>query len=334
MGYSADVVNSVKDMYEKRRQAAVDLAKMHRLEVYEKCPFVAQIDRALSLTGLSLMQASVGSEDGVSERIERVKRENLELQKAKREALVSAGFPEDYTDIKYACPMCSDTGYVGIDMCGCFKKELVKAAYDSSGLGKYLKTQTFRNFDLSYYSDEKTDGTLSHREIMASIVEKAKKYVSDFGKEGRDSSLLFTGTTGLGKTHITTAIAKGVIDKGYDVVYDNAQNIMRAFEMHRFSRDEQAGALVARYFECDLLIIDDLGTEFRNSFTQSALYELINTRMNAGKCMIISTNIDSTAKLLETYDDRITSRLIGNFRTLHFVGRDIRIEKKKNTAKK
>ena len=334
MGYSADVVNSVREMYEKRRQAAVDLAKQHRIEVYERCPFVSQIDKALSLTGLSLIQASVGDEEGLSSRIERVKNENLELQNAKRQALREAGFPEDYTDIKYECPLCADTGYVGIDMCDCFRKELVKAAYASSGLGKYLKTQTFRNFDLSYYSDEKTAEGISCRDQMASVLEKAKKYVSDFGKEGRDSSLLFIGTTGLGKTHITTAIAKGVIDKGFDVVYDNAQNIMRAFEMHRFSRDEQAGRTVQRYFDCDLLIIDDLGTEFRNTFTQSALYELVNTRINAGKCMIVSTNIDSTQKLLETYDDRITSRLVGSFRMLKFVGKDIRILKAMQPAKK
>ena len=207
------------------------------------------------------------------------------------------------------------------------KKALVKEAYNHSGLGKVLNSQTFKNFDLSYYEDEED------RAQMASILEKAKKYVSDFGKNDKDSNLLFIGTTGLGKTHITTAIAKGVIDKAHDVVYDSAQNIIRAFESEHFDKDEKASLEIRRYFDCDLLIIDDLGTEFRNSFTQSCIYNLLNTRINAGKSMIISTNIDSTAKLIEMYDDRVASRLIGNFRPFKFVGKDIRLSKVKNAKK-
>ena len=327
MGYSAEVVKTVRENFEKKRADAVNLADMHRNEVALKSSDILQIEKALSLTGLSIFEAALKGKDGLEERIDKIKNETRMLNEAKRELLLSNGFPEDYLDVRYSCDKCNDTGYVGTNMCSCMKKALVKEAYNRSGLGKVLNSQTFRNFDLSYYEDAE------ERMQMESILEKAKKYVSDFGKPDKDSNLLFIGTTGLGKTHITTAIAKGVIDKAYDVVYDSAQNIIRSFESEHFDKDEKAVAETRRYFECDLLIVDDLGTEFRNSFTQTCLYNLLNTRINAGKSMIISTNIDSTSKLLETYDDRITSRLLGNFRPFKFVGKDIRLSKIKNVNK-
>lgn len=328
MGYSAEVVKKVREDFENKRTDAVRLAESHRDEVSLKCPAILEIDKALSMTGLAIYKASLAGTNGLEERIEAIKKENLELNLAKRQLLKTAGYPEDYLDVKYSCDKCNDVGYNGVNMCSCMKKALVNEAYNHSGLGKVLKHQTFKNFDLSYYEDE------NDRTQMQSILEKAKKYVSDFGKPEKDSNLLFIGTTGLGKTHITTAIAKGVIDKSFDVVYDSAQNIVRAFEMERFEKDERAGVETQRYFDCDLLIIDDLGTEFRNSFTQSCIYNLLNTRINAGKSMIISTNIDSTSKLLEMYDDRITSRLVGSFRPFKFVGKDVRLAKMKNGAKK
>lgn len=334
MGYSAQVVKNVREEFESKREKAVALSQSHQSEAYLKCPVLREIDFALSQTGLSVFRASLAGSKGLEERIEAIKNENMELQATKRKLLKDAGFPEDYTDIKYECNVCNDTGYVGIDMCKCMKKALVREAYKSSGLGKFLSTQTFNNFSLEYYSDLSEDGNASPREAMASILEKSKKYVSDFGKSGKESNLLFAGTTGLGKTHITTAIAKGVIDKGYDVVYDSAQNIIRAFEQERFEKDEYASGNVSRYFDCDLLIIDDLGTEFKNTFTQSALYNLLNTRINAGKCMIVSTNIDETSLLLKSYDERITSRLIGSFKFFKFEGKDIRIIKTKLASKK
>lgn len=327
MGYSAEVVKKVRETFENKRADAARLAETHKNEVSVKCPSILEIDKALSLTGLAVFKASLQGANGLEERIEKIKKENLELQTAKRELLKSSGYPEDYLDIKYSCDKCDDTGYVGIKMCSCMKKELVKEAYNHSGLGKVLKYQTFKNFDLSYYEDA------ADREHMAAILEMAKKYVSDFGKPERDSNLLFVGTTGIGKTHITTAIAKGVIDKTYDVVYDSAQNIVRAFENERFEKDERALVETKRYFDCDLLIIDDLGTEFKNTFTQSCIYNLLNTRINAGKCMIISTNIESFEEMRKSYDDRITSRLVGGFRTFKFVGKDVRIAKVKNANK-
>jgi len=333
MGYSLAVVKKVRDEFENKRSFAVNTAAEHQKQVYLKCPVVREIDLALSQTGMNVFRAAVDGSDGLEEKIKLVRRENEELQKQKRELLKMSGFPTDYTDIKYECEKCSDTGFVGVEMCSCMRKALSKEAYSCSGLGKYLDSQTFDNFSLMFYSDTSAGGKPSPREAMRSIAEKAKQYVKDFGKEGKESNLLFVGKTGLGKTHITTAIAKGIIDKGFDVVYDSAQNVIRAFEQQKFEKDEAAKVDVNRFFDCDLLIIDDLGTEFRNTFTQSALYNLINTRLNGAKAMIISTNLDEIALFRKNYDDRITSRLIGNFRTFRFEGTDIRIIKAKNAQK-
>lgn len=327
MGYSAEVVKTVRENFEKKRADAENLSVLHLNEVALKCPDIIEINKALSLTGLAIFETALKGKDGLEERITKIKKENESLQTARLDVLRTNGFPDDYLDIKYSCDKCNDTGYFGINMCSCMKKALVKEAYNHSGLGKVLKSQTFKTFDLSYYEEGE------EREQMASILEKAKKYVSDFGKPEKDSNLLFVGTTGLGKTHITTAVAKGVIDKGFDVVYDSAQNIIRAFESERFDKDEMAGKEAERYFDCDLLIVDDLGTEFKNTFTLSCLYNLFNTRINAGKPMIVSTNIESFEKLRETYEERITSRLIGSFRTFKFVGKDIRLVKFRNANK-
>lgn len=332
MGYSAQVVKKVRDEFENKRSRAAGASDANRQQAYLKCPLLIEVDRALSLTGLSVYRAALGGKEGLESRIAAIKKENLELQENKRRLLKEAGFPEDFTDIKYECDKCNDTGYVGVNMCSCMKKALVREAYNSSGLGKLLAGQTFENFDLSYYSSVADESGTSPKEVMEKNLERAKQYVDEFGDTAKETNLLFAGTTGLGKTHITTAIAKGIIDKGYDVVYDSAQNIIRAFEQERFEKDEYAGDNVSRYFQCDLLIIDDLGTEFRNTFTQSALYNLLNTRINAGKSMIVSTNLCTVDEFLKVYEERIASRLIGSFKFFKFVGKDIRIQKTKRAA--
>lgn len=334
MAYEKNVVESVRQDFEKKRINAQALLEQHQKEVYAKCSLIEDIDKVLSMTGINVYRAAITSGENLDTAIEKLKKENLELQKQKRELLLMNGYPEDYLQIKYECENCKDEGYVGINMCDCFRKELVRRSYETSGLGKDLSKQTFSSFKLTYYSDKKDENGQSPREHMKGIVDKAKKYVSDFGKQGKESNLLFVGASGLGKTHITSAIAKEIIDKGYSVVYDSAQNIVSAFEMGRFEKDETASGRAQRFFDCDLLIIDDLGTEFINSFTQSCLYNLVNTRINTGKPMIISTNLDNMTKFKKTYDDRITSRLVGCFRMFQFKGNDIRILKTKEAQKK
>ncbi|MBQ8759180.1 MAG: ATP-binding protein [Clostridia bacterium] len=327
MAYSKQVIETVKDEFEARRQNAVNSLESRKAEMYGISLIFKQIDDALAATGLKIYKAALDGKVGLEERLAEIRKENEQLQDDKRRLLKMNGKPENYLDIIYSCKKCSDTGYVGTYMCDCFKKALAKEAYRSSGLGSVLEEQSFDNFDLSFYSDTKDKNGVSPKEYMASILARAKEYAKTFGKTDKNDSLLFIGKTGLGKTHISTAIAKEIIDKGHDVVYDTIGNIINTYEQQTFGHSEEAANTVARYLECDLLIIDDLGTEFKNAFTQSVIYNLLNTRINSGKAMIISTNLDDGELFKKQYDDRINSRLIGSFRSFRFHGEDIRIKK-------
>ena len=203
-------------------------------------------------------------------------------------------------------------------MCKCMRRALTLAGYESSGVLKLIGKQNFDTFDLTYYEGaEKTN--------MERILDRAKRYAAGFdGKHMRN--LLFIGTTGLGKTHLSSAIAKEVVEGGFDVVYESAQKIFSDFEAEKFGRAAAGENRTERYLACDLLIIDDLGTEMQSQFTVSCLYNLVNTRLISEKSMIISTNIRKE-ELLAKYTDRITSRLFGEFEICVFAGKDIRSQK-------
>ena len=237
--------------------------------------------------------------------------------------LTQHGYPADYTAVRYACPACSDTGFVGVQMCECMRKALVFAGYESSGIGKLFATQNFDTFSLDYYKKD-----ASAYAQMQAILEKCKAYADAF-RVGESENLLFCGKTGLGKTHLSTAIAKRLIERGFDVVYETAQNVFADFEADRFPDfGVERGSHTTRYFAADLLIVDDLGTEAQSAFATSCLYNIINTRLNHRQPMLFSTNL-SHRELHGRYADRITSRLFGEFLPLMFEGEDIRAQKLK-----
>ena len=236
------------------------------------------------------------------------------------------GYPADYTEPRYECDKCHDTGYVGIHMCSCMRKRLTEAGMASSGLSGLMNKQSFENFSLDYYRND-----LKELALMRSNFENVKHYAEAFAIKPdapQPESLLFLGGTGLGKTHLSTAVARRVIERGYDVYYNSAVGMISDFEFRRFGNGvaQSDGDNTARYTECDLLIIDDLGTEVVNQFTLSCLYHVLNTRLNLGKPTLISTNLTS-AELRKTYSDRITSRLMGEFTLVPFYGTDIRKQK-------
>ena len=205
-------------------------------------------------------------------------------------------------------------------MCDCMKRELTLAGFRSSGLGPLLDKQTFDSFSLDYYRADP-----QNLRLMERTLQMAREYATTFTM--RSGNLLFFGRTGLGKTHLSTAIAREVILRGYDVVYDSLPNILADYEHDRFhsgygTEDERA----AKYAAADLLIMDDLGTEMVTQFSLSCLYNIINTRLCAERPTIISTNLGED-ELQERYHDRITSRLLGEYRPLVFVGEDIRRQK-------
>ena len=233
---------------------------------------------------------------------------------------MSLGYPEDYDEPKYDCPICQDTGFVDVKMCRCFKEALTASNIASSGMGKLIEHQSFENFDLEWYKGNPD----AYRKAEMNL-KVAKAFSKNFGKTS--ANLLLVGTTGTGKTHISTSIAKELITRGFDVLYDSAQNIISDFEADKFKSgySDKYESKGEKYLECDLLIMDDLGTEFVNQFTVSCLYNLINTRQNRGLSTIISTNL-TPADLKAKYDGRIISRLLGqDYTLLQFTGKDHRI---------
>lgn len=317
MGFSKENYKYVDALLTRRRQDSEALAAKHTAELYARSPEVREIDRRLSLTGLSLVRAAM-EKVNVAERVAELKEENLALQARRRALLSSLGLPENYTDTVPVCDKCGDTGHVGQAMCTCKRQLLIEAGYRSSGLGNLLKRQRFDNFVLTFYDGDATA-------YIEQALVAARDFAESFDKTGRN--LLFIGGTGLGKTHLSTAIAGRAIERGFDVVYETAQNVIADFEYDRFkSGYGESESRSERYLDCDLLIMDDLGAELTNQFTVSALYNIINTRINLGKSMLISTNLGQK-NLFERYDERITSRLFGEFDPYLFRGSDIRAQK-------
>ena len=313
--YSYENYHKVKAALEERRNAARAAAEARNEELRMRSPEIRKIDEELSGTGLLIFKTACSGGD-----ITPIRKRNEELTRRRTEIIKSLGLPEDYTEVKYSCAKCSDTGYKPSGtMCTCLREDLIKATIASSGIGNLIDKQSFDNFRLDYYKDSP-----EVYERMKNNLERAKDYVKRFAD--RRNQLLLIGKTGTGKTHITTAIAREIISLGYDVIYDSMQNIISDFEADKFhSGWGEHESKAEKYLECDLLIIDDLGTEFINSFTVPCLYNLLNTRQNSGKATIISSNY-SPEELRTKYDDRIYSRLVGRGSdVLVFEGKDRRI---------
>lgn len=321
MGYNQANYTRIRKDYETKYLRAREDADRRRAEALRAIPELADIDRALGQTGLMILGAALAGEDPDAS-IQAVRSQNEALQKQKQALLLAGGFPADYTEIRYECPICQDEGFHDFKICVCMKKKLVEAAYESSGMAELLQTQSFENFDLTYYAEDAQ--TATH---MKRVFDLCRGYAREFDP-AICSNLLFMGGTGLGKTHLSTAIARQVIDEGHDVFYTTSANLISDFEMQKFghSTGNETGMGTSQYFDCDLLIVDDLGTEIINQFTATVLYNVINTRISRKKSTIINTNF-SRDELRSKYADRITSRLFGEYRVIPFVGRDVRMGK-------
>ncbi len=311
--YSRENYRLAKEEIEQKRVAAIALAEQRNAELRASFPEIKEIDDELTGTGLSLFRAACSGAD-----INALRERNQTLMAKRRKLLVKLGYPEDYTDVHYSCTVCRDTGFIDTKMCKCLKELLIMKNIRSSGMGNLIDKQSFDNFDLDWYRTNDED-----YKRMAHNFKIARAYARSFA--AHSDNLLLIGTTGTGKTHISTAIAAEVIAQGFDVLYDSTQNIVSAFEDDRFrSGFGQRESLSEKYIECDLLIIDDLGTEYTTQYTLSVLYNIINTRNNKGLSTIISTNL-TAQELAAKYEGRIYSRIVGSdYTVLFFSGRDHR----------
>lgn len=323
MSFGKDIIIAAQTELAKRKSRAENLQQQRRSEVLLKVPAIAAAERELAQTGLDVVKA-IGMGADARSYLENLAKTNLALQEKIKLLLKSNGYPEDYLETDYVCKKCEDTGYVEGTPCSCRKillKELaLKKLYSNSRAAQC----TFESFSLDYYSDQADERFgISAKEQMKNILEYCRCYADDF--DCSSPSLYLFGQTGLGKTHLTLAIAGIVTASGYNVIYDSAQNIFNKLEREHFrsSRSDEYDGAEQELLDCDLLIIDDLGSEFTTQFTVAALYNVLNTRLNCDKPVIISTNLDAHA-LEEKYSPRITSRIMGNYTPLHFLGNDIR----------
>lgn len=303
--------------FEKRRENALFLCEKRCEEVRAKSEEYTKIEKELSEIGLKIFATSLLPDEKREAEQARLEALCRCLNDEKKRILKSFGYPEDYTTPHFECEKCSDTGYIGHKMCSCLKAWRAGMRARASGLGKYLDTQTFDTFSLDYYP-------VKNRDYMSDVLEFCRDFAENFEKSS-GSSLLFVGGTGLGKTHLSSAVAKRVIEKGFSVIYDSAQNILATFERERFSQSDNLAS--DKYYDCDLLIIDDLGTEIKGASSLSYFYTLINTRIVSSKSVIISTNLAPDA-LRRQYEERLVSRLFGEYNVFLFEGEDIRKLKK------
>lgn len=317
MSFSRKCIVLVNDEFEEKRLKN-EAERQKRLDlVYSKSAEIQEIDKELSRTGVSIMGCALGGKDKLQENLENLKERNLALQERRAVLLAELGFDKDYTDLKYDCELCQDWGAYDGKICSCYKSRLIEEQFKLSGLFALAKEQSFDTFSLDFYEN---------KDEMSSLLSYAENYVKDFSTV--KDNLLFVGGTGLGKTHLSTAIAGALINKGYNVIYETAQNIFFDFEndrfIDRFGGDEPVSG---KYLDCDLLIIDDLGAENITAFSVSCLYNIINTRLNKKLPIIASTNF-SSQEIRKKYHDRITSRLFSDFTIKMFKGTDIRMLKK------
>ena len=320
MAYSAQILRQARQRLANAKADRESENREHLQKAYAQIPRLQQIDLQLRKTMALAAQAVFASGGDAAAAMEEVKRANQALQQ-ERQALVDAHFEPGYLDDSPICKRCGGSGYVGTAMCGCLeelcrqeqKRELALLASDA---------EQFESFRMDYYPD-RVDPKYgaSPRAIMELTFQKCRRYADTFGPGS--GNLLFVGGTGLGKTFLSACIARTVADKGYCVAYESASHLFSKLEKDRFSPSPESAEAVRRLSECDLLIVDDLGTELPGQFVTAALYSLVNDRLLAGKPMVISTNLN-VEELARRYSPQIASRLQGSFQRLTFVGEDIR----------
>ena len=326
MGYGKDIYEKAQAELSRRRQRSFTEAKRRRERIHTELPRTAELEAQLVHTGAAAARAVLRGGD-TKAALTKLKDENLAIQTELRSVLAEKGYKPDDLEEKYVCEKCRDKGYVDGIMCDCMKALLRSLAYQevNSRSPLPLENSSFENFELRYYSDAPTQDGRIPKKQMTLIYDACRRYADDFKKNS--PSILMSGGTGLGKTHLSLAIASKVIDKGFGVIYGSTPDFITMLERESFSRNGER-SMHERLEECDLLILDDLGTEFSNSFTKSAIYNLINARLTREKPTIISTNL-TLQQLSAAYSERLVSRLIGDNSFYLFMGDDIRIQRKR-----
>lgn len=321
--------DTIMHEYEERRRKNQLLLSKRYEEIYHIIPDFKELDAQIAHNSVEKGKALLcGSNEAI---LAELKQSNLELSMTKIERLVEYGYPKDYLEPIYQCFDCHDTGYIGTEKCHCLKQAIIWLLYSQSGIRERLKSENFQSFCFDYYSPHIEDPTRpSPRENISSILNVCKQFIQHF-PENHDN-FLFQGNAGVGKTFLSNCIAKELLDREFSVIYLTAFQLFDILEKHRFHKnktDSDISPFTIEFdylLDCDLLIIDDLGTEMNNSFISSQLFLCINERLLKKRSTVISTNL-SLSDLSAAYSERVVSRLVENYHICNIYGDDIRLLK-------
>ena len=314
--------NAIMRIYNQRQFQDKYEQDQRREEVYQKVPQIKQIEDEISSQAVRCARRLLDGDTNAKEEL----KQHIEDLREQKEVLLSAfGFSADYMEMHYICPECQDTGYIDGKKCRCFKKEEIRLLYSQSNIEEVLLRENFDSFSYEYYDDRVVipEIQMTVADYMRQVHTWCKEYVENFEKKG--GNLIFTGSTGVGKTFLTNCIAKALIDQYQSVIYLSSNDLFDVFSKNKFHYDteEEMKDMYQYILDCDLLIIDDLGTELNNTFVSSQLFYCINERLLRKKSTIISTNLSMTL-LRDTYSDRISSRIISQYSIIPLYGDDIR----------
>ncbi|SCP96304.1 ATP-binding protein [Anaerobium acetethylicum] len=310
--------------YNQRQLQSRHVQDQHLKEIYKVLPEIQELDASVS----SLSVAGVKSILNGNESALAASREKIEqLSRKRKELLLANGYPDDYLDLHYSCSDCMDTGYIGNEKCHCFKQATIDMLYTQSNIKDVLNRENFNTFSYEYYSDDQINPStgLSSLETIQYAVKECRNFIDTFDTNFRN--LLFYGDTGVGKTFLSNCVAKELIDSAHSVIYFSAFQLFDILAKSTFGKDAEADDMNQYIFDCDLLIIDDLGTELTNSFVASQLFLCVNERLLRKKSTIISTNLPIDM-FIETYSERTFSRISSNYTMIKLIGDDIRIKKR------
>lgn len=321
------LIKEILSDYEKLRISEQKKRAEREQAVYEKVPKMKELDKEIGQFGVLISKAILENPLNYEDALATIRKKMDELKQEKAILLTENNIPMHYLEMNHHCKACKDTGFIKNKKCNCFKQKLINKAYSMSNLDSILEKENFHNFNIHLFSDEPfEDENLTPKQNMLNILNVCEGFVINFDRNPSENLLLY-GTTGLGKTFLCNCIAKALLDKGKIVVYQTSFKILEILEEYKFNKNKTPNVKLAYQllFDCDLLILDDLGTELTNSFTNVELFHILNTRLIENKKTLISTNLYPT-EIANTYSDRVFSRIFGKFTFLNFYGKDLRWE--------
>lgn len=326
MPYEASVLRVATQQLEQRRKQNELMYAQRRAQIYQQLPRVAAIDRQLKQTVTLAATAALRKGQDPAPALNALKSKNLALQQERATLLQSKGYDPNFLKETPICANCGDKGWKGAEMCDCLRALCTEEQNKRLSSMLDLRGQSFESFYLGYYGAPYSQ----ERSSMERVYHFCRRYAEEFDSFPYRNLFLW-GTPGVGKTFLSACIARTVSNQGFSVVYDTAINVFNQFEAEKFTRDPDAPQNTRRYLSCDLMILDDLGSEMTTQFVQAALYHLVNTRLISNKSTIISTNL-SPEQIASRYSMQVDSRLRGEYQSLQFCGNDIR--QRKNRERK